>query len=513
MENSSVNDQQTSPKPKIGFLAGFSTKQQLFLGLSIVAVIALVMTLVLWLPNSSYKPLNISLTGRELSEASGLFGQHHIDFKIDPVTGNLLINEQDLPTAHLVIAEANLGSSNLQNGFELLDKESGLGISSFIESANYQRGLEGELARTIAEISKIKNARVHLAIPKNAVFVRDEKTPSASVLVELNVGESLTPHEVTAITNIVAGSVANLTADKVTIVDHRGRLLNIEQTPDDFDEANKRLAYRKQFENMLLRRADDILRPVLGDNHYAVQLNAELDFSVSESTAETFIPEPILRSEQSNKEQLMPDDKAEGIPGSLSNQPPPPATAPERLSESSSQTANPQSQKEQFTRNYEVSRAVNHVKADTAIVKRLSLSIIVDAELDKSAEFADLGIAVKNALGLEDKRGDTFSLVSRPFASSSVDVTNNRWYLNPHILQLGKIVLIGIFSLLIVVLIIRFVSQIINSSKKQNIDENEPKAFTEININSSYSEKLNALKRLVKEDGARVAAAFKEWIN
>jgi len=479
---------------------------------------ALAVILVLSLQKDNYRPLNIVLSSYDLPKAAIILDQEKVQFKVDPATGNFLVKEQDLNHAHLALAKANLGVNDLQNGFELLDKGSGLGVSSFIENANYLRGLEGELARTITSINKIKNTRVHLAIPKNAVFVRDERTPSASVLVELHAGQTLNSAQVKAIVNLVATSVPNLQASEVTVVDQQGRLLSVTDENSLTSEAVKQLDYQKQLENMLLTRADNILRPVLGENHYAVQVTAEIDFSIKEVTAETYQNEPVLRSEQSNKENINPQNGASGIPGALSNQPPPPASAPEKAKEANAKNNNERDQREQITRNYEVGRAINHTKADKANLKRLSLALIIDAPNDAatSDELINLGKALQHALGFNGERGDSFTLVSRPFTKSlETEALPEPWYLNTQLINLAKLALVGIFLLLSIILVVRPIKQALTSEKPDATIDTVPinNSISQLDESASYSDKLSALQKLANDDSARLAAALKQWLK
>jgi len=476
---------------------------------------ALGLTLVLWLKDEPYQPLSISLSAQNMAQASAILSNERISFKVDPLSGNFLIKSKDLSRAHLLIAAANLGAEDVQSGFELLDNNSGLGVSSFVETTNYKRGLEGELARTIASINNIKSARVHLALPKAAVFVRDELKPSASVLVELHPGQSLSNQQVTAIVNLVATSVPNLQAEQVTVADQLGRLLNANEPSSLTTEAAKQLEYRLKLENMLLNRANNILRPVLGEQHYAVQVNAELDFSVSEFTNETYQPNPVLRSEQSEKEQNQANE-AQGVPGALSNQPPLPAEAPEQATNSANNAKQEGNQREQFTRNYEVGREINHTKADTAVLKRLSLGVVIDAPNDESKpDFTALTNALKDAVGFDNKRGDSFTVITHPFAVPA-ELSSNElpWYLQPQILQLGKIGLIGLFLLLALVLVIRPISYAFRKEPEAPlIEAEENKDPLPLDPSATYSDKLNALKNLANNDSPRVAAALKQWLG
>src|SRR5690606_26050782 len=206
------------------------------------------------------------------------------------------------------------------------------GTSQFMEAARYRRGLEGELARTISSLNNVKSARVHLAIPKSSVFVRDERKPSASVLLELYSGRSLEPGQVLAIINLVATSVPELNKSQVTVVDQKGNLLSDQQELTELTVAGRQFEYSRRVESLLTQRVHNILRPILGSDRYKAEVSADVDFNAVESTTETFNPDqPALRSEQSVSEQRQSSQPPQGVPGALSNQPPAPGAAPEAL--------------------------------------------------------------------------------------------------------------------------------------------------------------------------------------
>lgn len=359
----------------------------------LAASVAIGFAVVLWSQEPDYRPLLTSLSGMDTAGVVDSLGQAGIKYKVEPNSGALLVRASDLGEARLRLAAAGVMSDSKPQGFELLDQDQGLGTSQFMETARYRRGLEGELARTVASLHNVRNARVHLAIPKSSVFVRDERKPSASVLVDLQQGASLEPSQVMAIINLVATSVPELNKNQVTVVDQKGNLLSDQQELSEMTRAGKQFDYTRRVESLFTQRVHNILQPVLGDGRYKAEVSASMDFSAVESTSETFNPDQqALRSEQSLVEQRSASQGPQGVPGALSNQPPGASSAPEQaiggvavdgpvasgqplLDANGQQIIDPATgmpmlapypsdKREQATRNFEVDRSISYVKQD-----------------------------------------------------------------------------------------------------------------------------------------------------
>nr|MBF0684633.1 flagellar M-ring protein FliF [Pseudomonas sp.] len=304
--------------------------RQIGLLVGLAASVAIGFGVVLWSQQPDYRPLLGSLAGMDASQVMDTLAAADIAYTVEPSSGALLVKADDLARARLRLASAGVAPTDSTIGFEILDKEQGLGTSQFMEATRYRRGLEGELARTVSSLNNVKAARVHLAIPKSSVFVRDERKPSASVLVELYPGRSLEPSQVMAIINLVATSVPELGKSQITVVDQKGNLLSDQQELSELSMAGKQFDHTRRLETLYTQRVHNILQPVLGSGRYKAEVSADVDFSAVESTSETFNPDqPALRSEQSVNEQRQSSLPPQGVPGALSNQPPGAATAPE----------------------------------------------------------------------------------------------------------------------------------------------------------------------------------------
>ncbi|MDF5919621.1 flagellar basal-body MS-ring/collar protein FliF [Pseudomonas aeruginosa] len=205
-------------------------------------------------------------------------------YKVEPNSGALLVKADDLGRARMKVASAGVAPTDNNVGFEILDKEQALGTSQFMEATNYRRGLEGELARTVSSLNNVKAARVHLAIPKSSVFVRDDRKPSASVLVELYPGRSLEPSQVMAIVNLVATSVPELDKSQVTVVDQKGNLLSDQQELSELTMAGKQFDFTRRMEGCS-PSACTISCNLCWATVAKAEVSADVDFSAVESTS------------------------------------------------------------------------------------------------------------------------------------------------------------------------------------------------------------------------------------
>ncbi len=340
-------------------------------------------------------------------------------------------------------------------GFELLDNQK-FGISQFAEQVNYQRALEGELERTIQSISTVQSARVHLAIPKQSVFVRDSETPSASVMVSLYPGRVLDEGQVVAITHMVASAVPELSAHNVTIVDQDGNLLTQATTGNGLDATQ--LKYVKQVEHDTQQRIDAILAPLFGGGNAHSQVSADIDFAKVEQTAESYAPnggspaQAAIRSQQTSSAVELQQGGASGVPGALSNQPPQPTAAPVDAPNGASGgvAPTPVSDHKDATTNYELDKTVRHFQQGGGGIRRLSVAVVVnylphvDAKghttmqplaADKLAQVEQL---VKDAMGFDAKRGDSVNVVNSAFTTVVDPNANLPWWRQPDMIALGK---------------------------------------------------------------------------
>ncbi|NPT55656.1 flagellar basal-body MS-ring/collar protein FliF [Paraburkholderia elongata] len=419
---------------------------------AVALLVAIVAGLFLWSRAPDYKVLYSNLSDRDGGAIITALQAANIPYKFSDAGGAILVPAEQVHEMRLRLASQGLPKSG-SVGFELMDNQK-FGISQFAEQINYQRALEGELERTIESISSVKSARVHLAIPKPSVFVRDKEAPSASVLVNLYPGRALDEGQVLAITHMVSSAVPDMPVKGVTILDQDGNLLTQPSTGSGLDASQ--LKYRQQIERNTQQRIDAILSPLFGSGNAHSQVSADIDFSRSEQTSENYGPngtpqQAAIRSQQSSTATEMSQAAASGVPGALSNQPPQPASAPITAGNGTpGVTTTPVSDRKDSTTNYELNKTVQHLEQPMGGIKRLSVAVVVnylrvvDAKghaimqpvtADKLAQVNQL---VKDAMGFDAARGDSVNVVNSPFTADIDPDANLPWWRTPDMIALAK---------------------------------------------------------------------------
>ncbi|WP_432727120.1 flagellar basal-body MS-ring/collar protein FliF [Variovorax sp. W6] len=420
------------------------------------AVVAAVAAFMLWSRGPDYKVLYTNVSDRDGGAIIASLQQMNVPYKFAEGGGAILIAGDKVAETRLKLAAQGLPKAG-GVGFELMDNQK-FGTSQFAEQVNYQRGLEGELARSIESIGAIESARVHLALPKPSLFVRDQKKPSASVVLALARGRSIDEGQVSAIVHMVSSSVPDLDAKSVTVVDQRGNLLSSARGTDRGLDVSQ-LKYAQEIEQGYIRRIEAILQPIVGANNVRAQVAADIDFSVVEHTDEKYKPnqdptQAAIRSQQSSESAQHGGGQPGGVPGALSNQPPVNPTAPitgprapnapgtppapgtpgapgapgATASTASTAPTGPSSSRKDTTTNYELDRTIRHVQQAAGGVKRLSVAVVVnnrdvaDAAGKTTnraltpAELEQIRNLAKEAMGFSQDRGDSLNVVNSAFA-------------------------------------------------------------------------------------------------
>ena len=438
--------------PAMKGLADLTIARQLGLMLGLALSVAIGIAVVLWSQNPSYGRLFAEMGEQDVAEILEVLDKEGIKYKVESGSGAIMVPADDVSEIKLKLAALGLPKSN-SLGYELLDKDQGLGSSKSVEMVRFQRALEGEIAQTIMSIQSVKAARVLLAIPVQSVFVRERKKPSASVIVNLYQGRSLDKGQIESIIHLVASSVPQLEAEQVTVVDQKGRLLNSKDSSSVSYLTSKQFDYKKNIEEHLMERIANILSPLVGDG-MRVQISADVDFTETDKTQELFNPQSsALRSEQTSEEKsALP--ATQGVPGALSNQPTPAGTAPETTatpsSAAGSKTAEaPGSSAKNATRNFELDKTITHTRLATGVLHRLSVAVVVDdrhtpeangkmksqpyspEEIDRFSEL------VKQAVGFDSARGDQVTVTNVAFkipeefeALPAIPVWEQGWFLD-----------------------------------------------------------------------------------
>ncbi|OAT31542.1 FliF family flagellar M-ring protein [Buttiauxella brennerae ATCC 51605] len=408
------------------------------------AAIAIVMALVLWAKSPDYKVLYSNLADQDGGAIVTQLTQMNVPYRFSDNGSAILVPADKVHELRLRMAQQGLPKGGAV-GFELLDQEK-FGISQFSEQINYQRALEGELARTIETLGPVKSARVHLAMPKPSLFVREQKSPSASVTLNLEPGRALDEGQISAVVHMVSSAVAGLPPGNVTLVDQGGHLLTQSNTAGrDLNDAQ--LKYAMDVESRFQRRIESILGPIVGSGNVHAQVTAQIDFANKEQTQEQYHPnsdpsQAAVRSRQLNQSEQVNGRNPGGVPGALSNQPAPAnnapistppqnnaANAPQQNQSASmggsSPTGSSNTQRDETT-NYEVDRTILHTKLNVGDVQRLSVAVVVNYRqladgkpLPLTPEqMKQIENLTREAMGYSDKRGDTLNVVNSPFSAT-----------------------------------------------------------------------------------------------
>ncbi|ELM3723324.1 flagellar M-ring protein FliF [Edwardsiella piscicida] len=416
--------------------------------LASAVAIAIVVVLALWARAPDYRVLYSNISDRDGGAIVTQLTQMNIPYRFANNGATLMVPADKVYDTRLKLAQQGLPKGGAV-GFELLDQEK-FGISQFSEQINYQRALEGELARTIETLGPVVSARVHLAMPKPSLFVREQKQPSASVTLTLEPGRALDDGQINAIVYMVSSSVAGLPPGNVTVVDQFGHLLTQpDGTGRDLNAAQ--LKFTSEVEGRLQRRIETILQPMLGSGNVHAQVTAQLDFASREQTDEEYKPNQLPNQAAIRSQQISQSDQSGGqlnggVPGALSNEPAPPATGnidkprsaqgtagrntptPSRSSAISNNgrlTSRNENIRRDETTNYEVDRTIRHTQARAGNIERLSVAVVVNYATDtKGKEIAlsqekmdQINNLVREAMGFSQSRGDTLSVVNTPFNS------------------------------------------------------------------------------------------------
>ncbi|QFZ87221.1 flagellar basal body M-ring protein FliF [Variovorax paradoxus] len=408
-------------------------------------LVTVVAAFALWSRGPDYKVLYTNVSDRDGGAIIASLQQMNVPYKFAEGGGAILIAGDKVAETRLKLAAQGLPKAG-GVGFELMDNQK-FGTSQFAEQVNYQRGLEGELARSIESIGTIEAARVHLALPKPSLFVRDQKKPSASVVLTLMRGRSIDEGQVSAIVHMVSSSVPDLDAKNVTVVDQRGNLLSSARgTSQGLDVSQ--LKYAQEIEQGYVRRIEAILQPLVGASNVRAQVAADIDFSVVEHTDEKYKPnqdpsQAAIRSQQSSESAQQNGAPPGGVPGALSNQPPvnptAPITAPRppnapnapgaaNTPPAAAPATGPSNTRKDVTTNYELDRTIRHVQQAAGGVKRLSVAVVVNHRdtVDAAgkagshaltpAELEQIRNLAKEAMGFSTERGDSLNVVNSAFA-------------------------------------------------------------------------------------------------
>ncbi|AXK39779.1 flagellar basal-body MS-ring/collar protein FliF [Crenobacter cavernae] len=543
------------------------TNRKLLLFAALAALFSVVVGLALVNRQPAQKILFANLSDRDGGQIAASLQQMNLPYQLGE-GGVITVPADKVYDTRLKLAAQGLPKAG-GVGFELMDNQK-FGISQFAEQVNYQRSIEGELARTIESIASVNGARVHLAVPKQSVFVREQQQPTASVMLELNRGRILDAGQVAGILHLVSSSVPNLPAKNVTVVDQDGNLLS---SLPDLNNASgldqRQLNYVRQIEQDFVKRIEAILEPIFGKSNVRAQVTAQLDFSEVEQTSESYRPNSSPNPSSTRSQQIVENlgqgaPLPGGVPGALSNQPPsaasapitlPPGAAPGTVTLSGQPMGASGTVHREITTNYEVDKTIQHTKLPKGMVKRLSAAVVVNYRNlpDRNGEVkptpltaqevGQINNLVREAMGYSQARGDTLNVVNAAFADSVLEPSLQERAVEFASANAAELIKYGLLAIVVFYILFGVVRPIVRDVLKKGKaaedgeaaavaareggtllavagDEEDgapglpgsPLDAREVQ-RRQYSANLEAARELVKSDPRMAAQIIKEWIN
>ena len=538
--------------------------RQLLVLLGIAAAIAIGITVAIWSRSPVMAPLYTGLDERDASQVVQALQSAGDQFKLDASGTAILVPEGDVARLRLRLAAQGLPQGSA-SGIAGEAEASPFGMSDFAEKARYQKRLEGELMASIGSLQPVKASRVHLALPKQSAFVRDRRPASASVVVTLFPGRRLDMAQVNAIVHLVASSVPDLDPNQVSVIDQKGELLTANRAGDSSALADGRFRVMQNVEQAYSGRIVELLTPLVGPGRVRAQVVANLDFTETERTSEQFDPAAsVLRSEQVSNQQRGNANMGEGVgvPGALSNQPPlmpaqptaaepnaAPAANTAAATAATAATPSPIDQSSSATRNFEIDRVISRTREPTGTIRRLSVAVVVDnkASVDEDGEvvteplsqveLAQMMELVRGAVGYDEARGDSVSVINAPFhvEPDAEALPPPPLWQQPAIREIGKQVLGAIVLLVLALSVLRpLLRSLVSMSPPpppspnplqvlagaENLNEGDDSRPSVSGTRSlpalpkvGFEQKVGLAKRMVNEDPRQVAHVVKTWLT
>lgn len=510
------------------------------------AVIAVMAVFWLWSQQPDYRVLFSNYSDKDGGAIVAALEKMNVPYKFSDSGTAILVPAAQVHQARLKLASDGLPKGG-NIGFEILENQK-FGVSQFVEQVNFQRALEGELERSIQSIGAVEMARIHLAIPKASVFVRDQQKPTASVLLNLRAGRSLDAQQVGAVVHLVASSVPDLPADNVTVVDQNGNLLSDTSKKIGANILDPtQIKYIDEIQQSIAKRVESIITPIVGAKNVRAEASAEIDFSSLEQAAETYKPnqkpeDVTVRSMQSNESLTNNNSEASGVPGALSNQPPANATAPINApADVNAAAANaaiaPAFTQKNTTTNFEVDKTVKYVQQGMGGIKRLNVAVVVNnmPVTDKKGKvtYRPLTVAEKKqindlamqAMGFNKERGDALTVVNSSFASEPVEIVPEvPMWKSPETIEYAKDALRFMVGILVLFMIYsRALKPMINKLMTATPKSLNAPASEDAIVNLSgeqarlaapaSDQNLLAAKQLAKDNPRIVAGVVANWTN
>ncbi|WP_194442539.1 flagellar basal-body MS-ring/collar protein FliF [Pseudoalteromonas simplex] len=457
IDSTDTDDQQEQKSGYLSALNGVDVLRQVTLVIALAICLAIAIFIIIWARQPDMRPLG-KMPTEELIQTLDFLDAQKIDYELD---GNVIsVEEGEYQNIKLLMAREGLEQAP-SSGTDIIMQDMGFGVSQRLERERLKHGREQQLARTIEELKNVTRAKVLLAIPKENVFARREKQPSATVVLTLKRGRTLDGEEVDSVVDIVASAVQGLSPERVTVTDQNGRLLNSGSQNSLAARSRKEYEIERKREEEYLNKIDSILIPVVGLGNYTAQVDLNMDFSAVEETQKRYNPDlPAVRSETTFEENNI-GGLAVGIPGALTNQPPVNSNIPEVAGQGSAGSAtNPSRSHKEATRNYELDTTISHKRQQTGVIRRISVSVAVDyvpqvgengetTMVPRSVEaLSNIRRLLQGGVGFDMQRGDALEVVTVPFVRQDtgeaieVPLWEQDWFMKMLRLALGALVII-----------------------------------------------------------------------
>jgi flagellar M-ring protein FliF len=532
-----------------GRLAAMPMRSKLSLGLGIAALAATVLAMTLWGSQGDYKVLYANLSDKDGGAIIAQLSQMNVPYKHAEGGAAILVPAAQVHDLRLKLATAGLPKGSV-TGYELMDNAR-FGQTQFQERLTFQRGLEGELTRSITSMAAVQNARVHLALPNQNGFFREQQKPSASVLLTMHPGRVLDRAQVAGIVHLVSSSVPELDPKAVSVLDQTGALLtNSADGPQNAGLDAQQLQYVAQIETGLSKRVVELLEPIVGRDNLRATVAADVDFSQSEATSEEFKPNQgaqasiSIRSQQTSENGGSAGAQPSGVPGAASNQPPAAATAPLTGASQPLQTAqggnatSATGGRREATTNYELDKTVRVTRNASGTVKRLNAAVVVNnrAVTDSKGkttyvpltndEIDKLTALVRESIGFKQERGDSVKVINAPFkvdpAANKVDLP---LWKQPEVLDMLRAAAVPL-ALAFVAMLVFF--GLVRPALKASLAPARPAAAaTGNNLQAVVDDPqdlpalpapksvahLNGAKALARDNPAAVAGIVRNWVS
>ncbi|MEO0576728.1 MAG: flagellar basal-body MS-ring/collar protein FliF [Pseudomonadota bacterium] len=544
-----------APQIQLSTVLKIPAVRQILSLVGVAASVAMGIAIFMWSQSPDYKQLYSGLEQSDRAAVADALRTSGLDFEIDVASGAIMVRAEDMHNARMQLASQGLPRASA-GGMESMNDQSSFGVSQFMESARYQHAQEAELSRTIKSLRSVKDARVHLAMPKQSAFIRDQQRPSASVVLQLYGGQKLEAEQAMSIVNLVAGSIPGMRPSEVTLVDQFGRYLSESDTMTDEVLTAAQFKITAAREAEFKQKIEKMLTPMLGIGNMRSAVTLDLDFTITEQTTESYDPaSQVVRSERVTQQQQKGQDAQNGgIPGALANTPPEAGGGAALEDGVPDTTVNTSSDE---TRNYEVDKTVSRTRAPTGNIRRISVAVLVDeaalfadvaqsdaaeatgdaaedavaaepAVVEPEIDLARVEALVREAIGFDAARGDTVEVQSAPFKAPPelAEIDGPPIWENPMVREIAKQ---GAGVLLALALAFGIIRPMLKS-----IVEPPPGSLATLLPGQvqgaqpvtgqldgpgesggalTYQEKVTAARNITGHDPARVAQVVRKWID